>query len=62
MKTKDILLRLIARESVIGELCDLARLKGKEREATQELLRLGGRKVGVIREIVELLTPASTSP
>ena len=56
MKT-NILLR-----SVIGELCDLARLKGNERQATQELLRLEDRMVGVIHEIVELFPSDATSP
>ena len=55
MKTKDILLRLIGLECVIGELCDLARLKGNEQYAAQELLRLEGRMVGVIHEVMELL-------
>jgi hypothetical protein len=58
VKTEDILLRLIALESVIGELCDLARRKGNERQAARELLRLEARMVGVIHEIEELLAPA----
>jgi hypothetical protein len=57
MKTDNIILKLIALENVIGELCDLARIKGNERQATQELLRLENRMVEVIHEIVELLDP-----
>ena len=51
----NIILKLIALENVIGELCDLARID--ERQATQELLLLENRIVKVIHDIMDLLDP-----
>ena len=50
---KDIMLRTIALYSVLGELCDLARMN--KTEAASELLRLEPRIFNVLDEITESL-------
>jgi hypothetical protein len=61
MNTSEILLRLFELETLIGDLCEIAREKGHQRKAVQLLLSQENEIMRTFNEAIELIDPDARS-